>query len=209
MQSLLAILILSVLCFGTHGWSPVAFHQRRVLQSRQSTVSSSKSPSSPLLTPRFSSTFQLFMAEEGGGDSGGKDGGDGGGEREKSTKGGRKVALKERVEEEVQAKAKEKISDENQWRVLLHNDEIHTFDYVTHSIVKIVKQLTRKKAHQITVQTHSAGMATVIIVWKDLAEKYCMGLQRQGLTASIAPDSGFKKNDGGDGGDGGDGPSTD
>ena len=27
-----------------------------------------------------------------------------------------------------------------------------------------------------------------------------MGLQRQGLTASIAPDSGFKKNDGGEGG---------
>ena len=85
------------------------------------------------------------------------------------------------------------------WRVLLHNDEIHTFDYVTHSIVKIVKQLTRKKAHQITVETHSSGQATVIIVWKDLAENYCMGLQRQGLTASIAPDSGFKKSGGGDG----------
>ena len=147
---------------------------------------------------------QIMMAEEGGGGGSG-DGGGGSAERETGKQG--KVALKERVEEEVVAKSKEKQTNEPMWRVLLHNDEIHTFDYVTHSIVKIVKQLTRKKAHQITIQTHSAGQATVIIVWKQLAETYCMGLQKQGLTASIAPDSGFKK--GGGGGDGGeDGPST-
>jgi len=110
-----------------------------------------------------------------------------------------------KVKEKVEAKAKEKIKNEGMWRVLLHNDEIHTFDYVTHSIVKVVKQLSRKKAHQITVQTHSAGQASVIIVWKALAETYCLGLQRQGLTASIAPDSGFKKNDD----NGGGGPDTD
>jgi len=108
---------------------------------------------------------------------------------------------------------KEKIKNEGMWRVLLHNDEIHTFDYVTHSIVKIVKQLSRKKAHEITVQTHSAGQASVIVVWKALAETYCLGLQRQGLTASIAPDAGFKKNDkdgdgDGEGGGGGKGPDT-
>ena len=110
-------------------------------------------------------------------------------------------------------KKKEKQTNESMWRVLLHNDEIHTFDYVTHSIVKTVKQLTRKKAHEITVQTHSAGMSTVITVWKDLAQTYCLGLQRQGLTASIAPDSGFKGGKGGDGdedgGGGDDGPATD
>ncbi len=107
--------------------------------------------------------------------------------------------------EETVQKQKEKLTNEGMWRVLLHNDEIHTFDYVTHSIVKTVKQLTRKKAHEITIETHSAGQATVIVVWKDLAEGYCLGLQRQGLTASIAPDSGFKKSGGGDG----DGPATD
>lgn len=60
----------------------------------------------------------------------------------------------------------------------------------------------RKKAHEITVQTHGAGQANVITVWKAMAETYCLGLQRQGLTASIAPDAGFKKGEGGGGGDG-------
>lgn len=85
--------------------------------------------------------------------------------------------------------------------------------------MKVVEQLTRRKAHDITIQTHSSGKATVLVCWKDLAEKYCKGLQGQGLTASIAPDVGFKKKGGnnGEGGDGGgeggggggdDGPST-
>ena len=59
----------------------------------------------------------------------------------------------------------------------------------------------RKKAHEITVQTHGAGQANVITVWKAMAETYCLGLQRQGLTASIAPDAGFKKGEGDGGGE--------
>jgi ATP-dependent Clp protease adapter protein ClpS len=116
------------------------------------------------------------------------------------TKSTSKVRIKDR--ESTESKQKENVISDTPWRVLLHNDEIHTFDYVTQSIVKIIKQLTRKKAHEITVQTHSAGQATVIVVWKELAETYCMGLQRQGLTASIAPDSGFKGGKDGEGGDG-------
>jgi len=113
------------------------------------------------------------------------------------------VLVKDREETASVTKKKEKLTNESMWRVLLHNDEIHTFDYVTHSIVKTIKQLTRKKAHEITVQTHSAGLATCIVVWKEEAEKYCLGLQRQGLTASISPDSGFKKGGGKGGEDGG------
>ncbi|KAJ8908802.1 hypothetical protein NDN08_005506 [Rhodosorus marinus] len=82
---------------------------------------------------------------------------------------------------------------EKEWRVLLHNDNVHTFDYVTHTITEVVKTISRKKAFRITMQAHSSGVSTVTVTWKELAEDYCRGLQKHGLTSSIAPDSHFHK----------------
>ena len=59
--------------------------------------------------------------------------------------------------------------------------------------------LDRKAAFEICVTTHGVGKATVTKTWKKQAEKYCLGLQRQGLTVSIAPDKDF---DGGHAGGG-------
>lgn len=67
--------------------------------------------------------------------------------------------------------------------------QVHTFDYVTMAIVKVVKTITRKKAHRITVQCHAAGTATVTTTWKAMAKTMCLKLQKFGLTSSIAPDS--------------------
>ncbi|KAG5190969.1 ribosomal protein L7/L12, C-terminal/adaptor protein ClpS-like protein [Tribonema minus] len=108
--------------------------------------------------------------------------------------------VKEKVEDKVQRK--EQLDKEKWWRVILHNDDIHTFDYVTLSITKVVKKLTMKIAYEITMETHKAGKATVTQAWKSQAETYCLGLQQCGLTASIAPDSKFGKG-GDEGGDGG------
>ena len=83
-------------------------------------------------SPRPATFFR--MSTEGGGGEGG---------REKETEGKSRVLTKLKEKVEVEAKAKSKIKNEGMWRVLLHNDEIHTFDYVTHSIVKTVKQLSR------------------------------------------------------------------
>jgi len=88
-------------------------------------------------------------------------------------------------------KRKSKTEHEPSWRVLLHNDDVHTFDYVTGAIVKVVRTVSRKKAHRITMQAHSGGVATVTTTWKVQAEDYCKGLQMHGLTSSIAPDSSF------------------
>lgn len=35
-----------------------------------------------------------------------------------------------------QEEVKDELAKEEWWRVILHNDEIHTFDYVTESITK-------------------------------------------------------------------------
>lgn len=111
-------------------------------------------------------------------------------ELDKGTGGGVAVITRPRVDKKTAKKSK--TEREPSWRVLLHNDDVHTFDYVTGAIVKVVRTVSRKKAHRITMQAHSSGVATVTTTWKALAEDYCKGLQMHGLTSSIAPDSSFK-----------------
>mmetsp|Transcript_29743 Transcript_29743/g.70697 ORF Transcript_29743/g.70697 Transcript_29743/m.70697 type:complete len:191 (+) Transcript_29743:78-650(+) len=134
----------------------------------------------------------LRMSDAGGG-------GGGGSEKEKSTSKG----LTTIVIDETDTEMEEEDIPEEMWRVVLHNDEVHTFNYVIRSLQKVMGTLDKKKAFDICTVTHGIGQATVTSCWKEQAMKYCLGLQRQGLTASIAPDSKFEG--GGKGGDGGGG----
>jgi len=105
------------------------------------------------------------------------------------------IAVIERTDRKAQMK--EQFDKEKWWRVLLHNDDIHTFEYVTSCLTRVVQHLTRRKAYNITWEAHSSGKATVACVWKSLAEQQCVKLQQLGLTVSIAPDSKFEGNKGG------------
>jgi ATP-dependent Clp protease adapter protein ClpS len=113
----------------------------------------------------------------------------------RSTKKGVSTIIKERTE----TKAEEKKNKEEMWRVVLHNDEVHTFNYVIRSLTKVIGTLDRKASFEICVETHGVGKATVTKTWKKQAEQFCLGLQRQGLTVSISPDEDF---DGGHAGGG-------
>jgi ATP-dependent Clp protease adapter protein ClpS len=116
-------------------------------------------------------------------------------ERSRSTKKGVQTIIKDKTE----TKAEEQKKKEEMWRVVLHNDEVHTFNYVIRSLCKVIGTLDRKAAFEICVQTHGIGKATVTKTWKKQAEQFCLGLQRQGLTVSISPDKDF---DGGHSGGG-------
>ena len=107
-------------------------------------------------------------------------------EKSRTTKKGTKVIDK------TETKAEEQKKKEEMWRVVLHNDEVHTFNYVIRSLCKVVGTLDRKAAFEICVQTHGIGKATVTKTWKKQAEQFCLGLQRQGLTVSISPDKDFE-----------------
>lgn len=50
-------------------------------------------------------------------------------------KGGVKVGVKEREDTKTSPKEKEKF--EVEWRVLLHNDDVHTFDYVSRQLADV------------------------------------------------------------------------
>lgn len=114
-------------------------------------------------------------------------------ERAKTTKKGVQTLIREKTEEE------EEKNKEELWRVVLHNDEVHTFHYVVRSLTKCIGTLDRKAAFEVCVQTHGIGKATITKTWKKQAEQFCLGLQRQGLTVSISPDEDF---DGGHSGGG-------
>lgn len=137
------------------------------------------SPPSKLATNSVSATT-LYMSDR---------------ERTKSTKKGVKTIIRDKTE----SKAEEQKKKEEMWRVVLHNDEVHTFNYVIRSLCKVVGTLDRKASFEICVQTHGVGKATVTKTWKKQAEQFCLGLQRQGLTVSISPDEDF---DGGHSGGG-------
>jgi ATP-dependent Clp protease adapter protein ClpS len=116
-------------------------------------------------------------------------------EQSKSSKKGVQTITIDKTETKVEEKKK----DEEMWRVVLHNDEVHTFNYVIRSLCKVVGTLDRKASFEICVQTHGVGKATITKTWKKQAEQFCLGLQRQGLTVSISPDEDF---DGGHAGGG-------
>jgi len=166
-------------------WMPHRHH--RPLQATQASRLAAMRPPLVLMAKKSS----------GGGEGGGsKDGGGGGeGPRQDTNKGaGVQTITIEKTTTEVETDTKIELTEEGWWRVLLHNDEIHTFEYVVEAIVKVVPQITRKKAFVISRVVHQTGVGTVTTVWKQMAEQLCMGMQTFGLTVSIAPDSKFNDN---------------
>ena len=124
---------------------------------------------------------ELDYLEEGG------DGGDGGRGRETEKSRGR-TAVIERPKPKPKSMRKEDVSLDANWKVLLHNDDVHTFEYCTGAICSVVRTIKRKKAHTITVQAHSMGTAVVTQTYKQKAKEFCLGLQKYGLTSSISPE---------------------
>ena len=115
-------------------------------------------------------------------------------EKEKDKKKGLSTIVIDKTDTQME----EDETPEEMWRVVLHNDEVHTFNYVIRSLQKVMGTLDKKKAFDICTVTHGQGQATVTSCWKEQAMKYCLGLQRQGLTASIAPESKFEGGGGGE-----------
>ncbi|MFM7470449.1 MAG: ATP-dependent Clp protease adapter ClpS [Nodosilinea sp.] len=74
------------------------------------------------------------------------------------------------------------------YRVLLHNDDFNSMEYVVESLLKVVPSLTTPQAVDIMMQAHSAGVALVITCALEPAEFYSEGLGSLGLTSTIEPD---------------------
>ncbi|MEB3340916.1 ATP-dependent Clp protease adapter ClpS [Okeania sp.] len=74
------------------------------------------------------------------------------------------------------------------YRVLLHNDDFNSMEYVVQVLMKTVPSLTQPQAVSIMMEAHSNGIALVIVCALEPAEFYCENLKNHGLTSTIEPD---------------------
>ena len=74
------------------------------------------------------------------------------------------------------------------YKVLLHNDDFNTRDYVVETLMKTVGGMTQPQAVSIMEEAHNTGVGLVITCALEHAEFYCETLCNHGLTSTIEPD---------------------
>ncbi|MDJ0531362.1 MAG: ATP-dependent Clp protease adapter ClpS [Xenococcaceae cyanobacterium MO_207.B15] len=74
------------------------------------------------------------------------------------------------------------------YRVLLHNDDFNSMEYVVQTLMQTVAGMTQPQAVSIMMEAHTNGMALVITCILEHAEFYCETLCNHGLTSTIEPD---------------------
>jgi ATP-dependent Clp protease adaptor protein ClpS len=74
------------------------------------------------------------------------------------------------------------------YRVLLHNDDFNSMEYVVQVLMQTVSSLTMPQAVDIMMEAHTNGIALVITCAQEHAEFYSETLKNNGLTSSIEPD---------------------
>lgn len=72
----------------------------------------------------------------------------------------------------------------DQYKVLLHNDDVNEMLFVVRAVCEIAKHPT-PTALRITLEAHKSGLALVTITHQELAELYREQFQSKGLTATI------------------------
>lgn len=75
-----------------------------------------------------------------------------------------------------------------QYRVLLHNDDFNSMEYVVQTLMQTVASITQPQAVSIMMEAHSNGIALVIVCAQEHAEFYCETLKNHGLYSTIEPD---------------------
>ena len=72
------------------------------------------------------------------------------------------------------------------WKVLLHNDDKNSMDFVITSIMELTP-LNQQDAEQRMIEAHKTGVALLLVTHKERAELYKDQFQSKGLTVSIEP----------------------
>lgn len=74
------------------------------------------------------------------------------------------------------------------YRVLLHNDDFNSMEYVVQVIITTVPSVTQPQAVSIMMEAHTNGLALVITCAQEHAEFYCETFKTHGLTSTIEPE---------------------
>ena len=72
------------------------------------------------------------------------------------------------------------------WKVLLHNDDKNSVDYVVDTITQLTS-LKEQDAVQRMMEAHKTGLALLLTTHKERAELYQEQFTSKGLTVTIEP----------------------
>lgn len=75
-----------------------------------------------------------------------------------------------------------------QWRVLLHDDEVHEKQYVIDALDKSLP-ISKAAATQRVINAHRDGTTILLITHLELAELYCLQLSKQNLIVTLERDA--------------------
>lgn len=73
------------------------------------------------------------------------------------------------------------------WKVIVHNDDINTYDHVIKTFLELLK-MNLVTAVRKTVEVDKEGLSIVAVTHKEHAELLQEQLQSKGLTSTIEPD---------------------
>lgn len=73
------------------------------------------------------------------------------------------------------------------YKVLLHNDDVNTFDHVIRVIRKLTP-LTLEEAFLKTLEAHKTGVALLLVTTKERSELYVEQFATYKLTVTCEPD---------------------
>ena len=90
------------------------------------------------------------------------------------------MSTKEKIKEEVVVLEKEV----NQHQIVLHNDEVNTFDFVINSLINVCEH-TEEQAEQCTWLVHFKGKCTVKTGELKELKPRCSKLLSLGLSAEL------------------------
>jgi ATP-dependent Clp protease adaptor protein ClpS len=74
------------------------------------------------------------------------------------------------------------------YRVIMYNDDVHTFDFVIDLLCRTVPGMTAPKANDHAWEIHTTGLSIVAVAPFEVAEFYCEVFNEAGMQSSIEPD---------------------
>lgn len=110
--------------------------------------------------------------------------------------GGGSTKLDNKTSQKTETKNKLKDEIEKNWRLILHDDTVHTIQQVCDIVNTCVPLCSGPRAYEVTLEVHMNGAGTVAVANKKIVEEYTKSLQAAGLTVSMSPDDDFEGGDG-------------
>ena len=74
------------------------------------------------------------------------------------------------------------------YRVVLHNDDVNTFDHVIRTILKLTP-LSQAEAVARTLEAHETGSSVLLVTTRERAELYVEQFASCNLTVTAEPDA--------------------